>query len=121
MSGEDRTAALLDRATLERLASEVGDEFGAIIDTFKAEMRERIGRMRSDALERAAARLAHEAHAVKGTASAIGFARLAAKAAALELQAQADDGAGAVALVDEIAAIFARSVAALDGSGMPRG
>jgi HPt (histidine-containing phosphotransfer) domain-containing protein len=105
--------ALIDQAQLAALAEDVGPVLPAILETFRDEMRGRIVAMRRLLLADDRQTLADEAHAIKGTAAAMGFARLSADAKILEHDAITMTADQAGAQVGAIQRSFLKSCALL--------
>jgi HPt (histidine-containing phosphotransfer) domain-containing protein len=105
--------ALIDRAHLAILAEDVGPVLPAILETFRDEMRGRIVAMRRLLPTEDRQALADEAHTIKGTAAAMGFARLSADAKILERDAVTMTADQAGAQVGAIQRSFLQSCALL--------
>jgi HPt (histidine-containing phosphotransfer) domain-containing protein len=106
-------AALIDQAQLATLAVEVGPALADIMQTFRAEVRDRIITMRRHLQGENRLALSAEAHSIKGTASAMGLLRLSQDAGLLEYGAKTMSGEEMAVHLRSIQRSFYESCSAL--------
>ena len=106
---------------IAELCEEIGEQgVGEVLQVFLRETRARIAQLGKLSVASDRAAITIEAHTLKGAAGSVGFARVAALAKALELQAKADALVDYPAQVERIGATFGESCREMDERPLTR-